>query len=240
MTVGRCPARRRDGRICGALAATPEAQFCARHEQLIKQLGESAVLEGRYPKRRAVVVQQAEPNRQTPKGHAQLPLDAKTKPARWQDTEGKPADPGSIRPRLAAVAAANQDGISQALLDAALGATREHWVTHTCLDCGKKQRLQVQVPDVRSRVAAIEVWLREGLGRTREAEQPTPPQVPTTTRAAKSMTWEDMQYLATTLFVDEFETLAHEGGEALVRERISKLSDRDRCVLRQALDTAAV
>jgi hypothetical protein len=55
------------------------------------------------------------------------------------------------------------------LLDAALGATREYWMTHTCPDCGKKERIPASVPDVRSRVTAIKL-LREGLGRVEEGD----------------------------------------------------------------------
>jgi len=72
---------------------------------------------------------------------------------------------------LAEAAAASLDDISSALLDAALGATREMWVTAACSDCGKKQRVEVKIPDVRSRVAAIELLLREGLGRPPQAEE---------------------------------------------------------------------
>ena len=72
---------------------------------------------------------------------------------------------------LAEAAAASLDDISSALLDAALGATREMWVTAARSDCGKKQRVEVKIPDVRSRIAAIELLLREGLGRPPQAEE---------------------------------------------------------------------
>jgi len=43
------------------------------------------------------------------------------------------------------------------------------WVTTTCGGCGKKQRVEVRVPDVRSRVAAIELLLRESLDEVKIA-----------------------------------------------------------------------
>ena len=70
------------------------------------------------------------------------------------------ADPAQVRPRLAKAAAASLGEISSALLDAALGATREMLVTTSCSGCGKKQRVEVKIPDVRSRVAVIELLLR--------------------------------------------------------------------------------
>ena len=79
--------------------------------------------------------------------------------------------PAEVRPLLAQATAASLDEIQAALLDAAVGATRENWTTFTCPDCGKKHRAQVQIPDVRARVGAIEVLLREGLGRPAQAEE---------------------------------------------------------------------
>jgi hypothetical protein len=73
-------------------------------------------------------------------------------------------DPATVRPRLAKAAAEGLDGIRKTLLDAATGATRGHWVTFECGNCGKRKRVEIPVPDVRARVAAIELLLREGLG----------------------------------------------------------------------------
>lgn len=99
-------------------------------------------------------------------------------------------DPASVRPRLAEAAAASLDDIQRALLDAALGAVRERWVTCTCGSCGQKQRLQVNVPDVRSRVAAIELLLREGLGRPPQAEELATPRLPENVDAVRNLSWE--------------------------------------------------
>ena len=48
--------------------------------------------------------------------------------------------PAEVRPLLAKATADSLDEIQAALLDAAVGATRENWTTFTCPDCGKKHR----------------------------------------------------------------------------------------------------
>jgi hypothetical protein len=72
----------------------------------------------------------------------------------------------------------------------------------TCPDCGKKQRAKVNVPDVRSRVAAIELLLREGLGRRAQAEEPHQAALPATAAAVQQMSWSGLQ----TVFALEFAT----------------------------------
>jgi hypothetical protein len=93
------------------------------------------------------------------------------------DTET--ADPATVRPRLAEAAAESLDEISSSLLEAAIGAAKKQWVTFEC-DCGRKKRVEVPVPDVRARVAAIELLLREGLGRAPQAEEPATLRIPRT------------------------------------------------------------
>ena len=122
-----------------------------------------------------------------------------------------------------------------ALLDAAVGATRENWTTFTCPDCGKKHRAQVQVPDVRARVGAIEVLLREGLGRPAQAEENAGPQLPANANAVARMSWDDTQQLATVLFTDEIESVLTQGGREALRERLAEFSDAQRQVLHEAL-----
>jgi hypothetical protein len=103
MSVPRCSALRRDGQPCGALASSPDAVFCRRHEQLADVHGEEAVREGRYPRSR---------NPQT-----ETPIVAEA------EANGRNAvSPADVRPALAQAAAASLDDIQQALLDAALGA----------------------------------------------------------------------------------------------------------------------
>jgi hypothetical protein len=121
------------------------------------------------------------------------------------------------------------------LLDAALGATRENWATFTCPDCGKKHRAQLQVPDVRARVGAIEVLLRESLGRPAQAEDAAGPKLPANANAVARMSWDDTNHLAALLFADEIETVLTHGGREAVRERLSSFSDAQRKVLRETL-----
>ena len=143
--------------------------------------------------------------------------------------------PAEVRPLLAQATAASLDEIQAALLDAAVGATRENWTTFTCPDCGKKHRAQVQVPDVRARIGAIEVLLREGLGRPAQAEEITSPKLPANADAVARMSWADTQHLAALVFVDEIESVLTRGGREAVRERLAEFSDAERQVLSEAL-----
>ena len=99
-----------------------------------------------------------------------------------------------VRPRLAEAAAASLDEIQAALLDAALAA-REHWITTTCPECQRKQRIEVWIPDVRSRVAAIELLLREGLGRPPQADETAIPRLPRSPQVIEEgFSWEDVRH----------------------------------------------
>jgi hypothetical protein len=149
------------------------------------------------------------------------------------------ADPAQVRPRLAEAAAASLDDIQAALLDAALGATREMWVTTACSGCGKKQRVEVKIPDVRSRVAAIELLLREGLGRPPQAEEAASPRLPRTAEAVEKLSWADLQMIFATHFADEIAAVT-EDGDALLRERVAALDREQRQLLREALEEVAV
>jgi hypothetical protein len=220
MPVPRCAALRRDGLPCGALASSPEAEFCRHHEGLIVQHGEQAIREGRYPKRRR---------------------STDTKPIMVETTtlSGNGShSPAQVRPALAQAAAESLDDIQAALLDAALGATREHWATFACPDCGKKHRAQVSVPDVRSRVAAIELLLREGLGRPAQAEEPVVAGMPESVEAVKNMSWRDMQVLVAMTYADEIAAVSERGPEAL-REKLAALSEDERALLTHALAASA-
>jgi hypothetical protein len=97
-------------------------------------------------------------------------------------SENGSRDPATVRPRLAEAAAEGLEGIRKTLLDAATGAVRDHWITFECGECGSRKRVEVPVPDVRARVAAIELLLREGLGRPPQAEEVSVPQLPTNAR----------------------------------------------------------
>ena len=143
--------------------------------------------------------------------------------------------PAEVRPLLAKATAASLNEIQAALLDAAVGATRENWTTFTCPDCGKKHRAQVQIPDVRARVGAIEVLLREGLGRPAQAEELATPKLPANVNAVARMSWDDTQHLAALLFADQIESVLSQGGREAVREHLATLSVGQRQVLSEAL-----
>jgi hypothetical protein len=220
MSVPRCRALRRDGRVCGALASSPEATFCFHHERLVEQHGEQAVREGLYPRSR--------------KPRTEEPVIVDTETEMTSSTGNGMVSPAGVRPALAEAAAASLGEIQQALLDAALGATREHWATFTCPDCGKKHRAQVAVPDVRSRVAAIELLLREGLGRPAQAEEPLVSRMPESVAAVEAMSWADLQMVFAVHFADEIAAVSSQGPDAL-RERVAALPDDMRRLLREAL-----
>ena len=219
MPVPRCAALRRDGRACGALASSPTASYCRHHERLAAELGDDAVRAGRYPRRRNARVE-------TPVtiGEAMPTVGA-----------NGGITPAEVRPLLAKATAASLDEIQAALLDAAVGATRESWTTFTCPDCGKKHRAQVLIPDVRARVGAIEVLLREGLGRPAQAEEITSPKLPENVDAVARMSWSDMQHLAALLFADQIESVLTQGGREAVRERLAEFSEGQRRVLHETL-----
>jgi hypothetical protein len=220
MPVPRCAALRRDGLPCGALASSPDAEFCRHHERLVEQHGEQTVRDGRYPRSRQ------------PRNDEPVIAETMTANGSGNGT----VSPAGVRPALAEAAAASLGDIQQALLDAALGATREHWATFTCPDCGKKHRAQVSVPDVRSRVAAIELLLREGLGRPPQAEEPPVAQMPDSVEAVRAMSWGDMQVVFALTFVDEIAAVS-ERGPAALRGKVAALSEDERTLLREALAT---
>jgi hypothetical protein len=227
MSVPRCPAPRRDGRVCGTLAASPSSRFCTRHEALAEKWGEERVLSGDYPgnvprKRRAMTVERLEPEAITPSL-----ADA--------NGDGSAADPAGIRPALAQLAASNLDALQRALLDAALSATTTRWATVACGECGARSRVELPVPDVRSRLQAIETLLSQGLGRPGQAEEPSVPRLPRSVDAVGQMGWEEMQYVFATSFVNEIAAVQREGGDALLRDRLGELSEGERRVLREAL-----
>ena len=102
------------------------------------------------------------------------------------------------------------------------------WVTTACSGCGKKQRVEVKIPDVRSRVAAIELLLREGLGRPPQAEEAASPRLPRTAEAVEKLGWDDMKMIFATQFASEIAAVTEDGGDALLRERVAALDEDQR------------
>ncbi len=221
--MASCEALLRSGTACRSAALTDSA-FCSHHATLVEEFGEERVRSGDHPRRRQStmtepLVAEVESTLASGNGHA---------------------DPAQVRPRLAEAAAASLDDISSALLDAALGATREMWVTTACSGCGKKQRVEVKIPDVRSRVAAIELLLREGLGRPPQAEDAASPRLPRTAEAVEKLSWSDMKMIVATHFADEIAAVTEDGGGTLLRERVASLDEDQRQLLREALDEVKI
>lgn len=226
MTDTRCPARRRDGRVCGALTATPSAKFCKFHAAVVRRYGEQAAMEGSYPRTTRKALGITKPN--------ETPTDTITAIGVTATGNGHVA-PADIRPSLAAAAARSLEETQTPLLDAALGASREQWVTVQCPNCGSSKRHEISVPDVRSRVAAIELLLREGLGRPAQAEETTPlPRVPETRAAIEALPWSDLQALV--LAYPEVENLPEPERKPWLLGRWRGLSKADRDAFRAALD----
>jgi hypothetical protein len=193
----------------------------------VEKWGEERVLSGDYPgnaRRRASTL-------------TVVPLEPESRPIPSVEANGveSGADPATIRPALAQLAAANLDGLQRALLDAALSATTTRWATVACEDCGARSRVELPVPDVRSRLQAIETLLAQGLGRPGQAEEQPTPRMPTSLAAVRSMSWEQMTLVFATQFATEIEA-ASEDGNRLLRERLARLGVGERRVLRDALD----
>jgi hypothetical protein len=216
--MASCEALLRSGTACRSAALTDLA-FCSHHASLVEEIGEERVRNGDHPRRRESTVTE--------------PLVAEVETT-FVSGNGS-ADPAQVRPRLAEAAAASLDDIQAALLDAALGATREMWVTTAYSGCGKKQRVEVKIPDVRSRVAAIELLLREGLGRPPQAEEAASPRMPRTAEGVEKLGWADMKMIFAAHFASEIAAVTEGEGEALLRARIAALDEDQRQALRQAL-----
>jgi hypothetical protein len=223
MAFAQCEALLRSGTACRSAALTDSA-FCSHHATLVEEIGEERVRNGDHPRRREnsvteALVAEVESTLASGNGHT---------------------DPAQVRPRLAEAAAASLDDISSALLDAALSSTRPYWITTSCSGCGKKQRVEVKIPDARSRVAAIELLLREGLGRPPQAEEAAAPRLPRTAEAVEKLGWNDMQMIFATQFASEIAAVSDGDGERLLHERVAALDEEQRQMLREALDEVAV
>jgi len=140
-------------RICGRTVADG-SEFCLHHTRLLATVDAETMRQGRTPKKRS-----------RSKHVLHVISDA---PADTQATTGAAltvADPATVRHFLAAAAAENVEQLKTSLLEAAGSAVRPLWLTVECTACGERSRVEAPVPEVRARVAAIELLLREGLGR---------------------------------------------------------------------------
>jgi hypothetical protein len=220
----RCAARLRDGRSCDRTVADG-SEFCVHHSKLLATVDAGTMRQGRTPKKRSR-------SKQALRAVPDETVDAEATAGAMTIAV---ADPASVRPSLAVAAAENVEQLKTSLLEAAGSAVKPVWLTVECTACGERSRIEAPVPDVRARVAAIELLLREGLGRPATAEEVRPPRLPASAEAVKAMSWHDMQHLFAALYVDEIAAVERDGGEALVRRTLAGLSDGQRRVLREAL-----
>jgi hypothetical protein len=84
-------------------------------------------------------------------------------------------------------------------------------------------------------VAAIELLLREGLGRPPQAEEAASPRLPATVEAIEKLGWTEMMAIFATHFASEIEDVTERGGEALLRERVAALGEVKQELLREGL-----
>jgi hypothetical protein len=134
-----------------------------------------------------------------------------------------------------AAAAENVEALKASLLEAAAAATKPTWITVECSGCGERSQVEAPVPDVRARVAAIELLSREGLGLPAVAEEVHTPRLPATVAAVNELSWHEMQAVFAAIYVDEIATVQRSGGATLVREKLLALTQGERRVLRDAL-----
>jgi hypothetical protein len=223
----RCAALLRNGQPCGRTVSAG-SEFCTHHTQLLETIDAESLRQGRIPKKRALKDQ--------PLRFIIEPLE----PSIADDgTNVTGADPANVRPSLALAAAENVEALKESLLQAAAAATKPTWITVECSGCGERSRIEAPVPDVRARVAAIELLLREGLGRPAAAEDVPSPQLPTDVAAVREMSWDDIQALFAAIYVDELAAAQRDGNEAVLRAKVASLSEGERRVLREALDADA-
>jgi hypothetical protein len=218
----RCAALLRDGQSCGRTVAVG-SEFCVHHTNLLATVDAETMRQGRTPKPRAIRKQRLHVVAES------AVEDATTAGVVAVES----ADPASVRPSLAVAAAANVEQLTASLLEAAGSAVKPVWLTVECA-CGERSRVEAPVPDVRARVAAIELLLREGLGRPATAEVHAP-RMPASVAAVKEMSWDEIQALFAAIYVDEIAAAQRDGSDALVRSKVAALSDGERRVLREAL-----
>jgi hypothetical protein len=219
----RCAASLRNGSPCGRTVVAG-SEFCVHHTKLLETVDAETMRKGKTPKPSARKASSLRLVSEAPLEYADIPIAPLST-----------ADPASVRPLLAAAAAENVEQLKTSLLEAAGSAAKPVWITVECTGCGERSRIEAPIPDVRARVAAIELLLREGLGRPAVAEESPTTRLPTTVDAVKSMSWEQMQTVFAAIYAEEIAAVADNGGDALVRERVSELGPEGRRLLRDAL-----
>jgi hypothetical protein len=173
----RCAALLRSGQPCGRTVAKG-SEFCVHHEKLLETVDAEAMRQGRTPKKRA---------RERPA--LRVVSESSLELVRPDEAALTGIDPARVRPLLAAAAAENVEQLTASLLEAAGSAVKPVWVTVECSGCGERSRVEAPVPDVRARIAAIELLLREGLGRAPQAEEAPILRLPDTAAEIEKMGW---------------------------------------------------
>jgi hypothetical protein len=224
-----CAAVLRSGARCRSVA-TSGSDFCFPHLALAAEYGEDVLRRGEYPRRRrnSTLVRVSSEH--------EVP-DQATTAAPSANSNGS-VSPADVRPRLAEAAAANLSELERVLVETATGSNRQVWATIGCKHCGREGRYEIEVPDNRVRLDAVEKLLQQGLGRAREAEESRVPRLPESAAAVERMSWSDMQRLAEVVYVDEITAVLGGDGETVLRERVASLSEGERRVLRDALAEA--
>jgi hypothetical protein len=225
----RCAALLPDGRAYER-TVVEGSEFCVHHDCLLAEHGAEALKQG-LPRRKQARA------RWQPTIIAVSGDDSAVSNAGSASSARRSADPSTVRPRLAEAAAENVDDIRRTLLEAATAASKPAWVEFECTDCGNRKRVEVPIPDVRARVAAIELLLREGLGRPAQAEEPPPlPQLPRNEAEARALDWDQLKALA--VAYPEIEHLPEATRKQWLVSRWVGLSQADRDSFRAALDAA--
>jgi hypothetical protein len=214
----RCAALLRDGRKCGR-TVVKGSEFCVHHERLLAQHGVDELKQG-LPRRKQLRARWQPTIVTTSAAERVSDFD------RPSSAQRRVADPATVRPRLAEAAAESVEDIQRALLDAATAASKPAWVEFECTDCANRKRVEVPVPDVRARVAAIELLLREGLGRPAQAEDAPMPRLPTTAAEAEALSWDQLKALV--VAYPEVEYLPEQQREQWLFSRWVGLSQEDR------------
>jgi hypothetical protein len=197
-----------------------DSEFCAAHRDLAADLGEDAVRAGRYPRRR----QRSTLTRVVREDEGSWEIDDTQQ---FASSGNGGVSPSDVRARLGEVAAEHLDALEAVLLQTAVGATMRRWVSIECKGCGLDARYEVEVPDHRARLDAVEKLLQQGLGRAREAaEPPSSPRLPQTPAEAEQLSWDDLRRLADLHHLEDRDDL---------RGRLEALSPEQRDILRATL-----
>jgi len=228
-TISLCLHRRAAQLYCETAARAGRtvaagSEFCVHHTKVLAAVDAETMRNGKTPRPRA-------------RKASSLRLVAESS-VKDSDVAARPVtrvDPTTVRPLLAAAAAENVEQLKKSLLEAAGSAVKPVWLTVECSACGERSRIEAPVPDVRARVAAIELLLREGLGRPATADDVPTARMPASVAAVTDMSWDEMQRVFAATYADELAVALCDGGVSLVRQKLAGLSDSERRVLRDAL-----